>query len=238
MRNRRRCTTLPCSVVLHAAAAAAVVTLPLLVTAELPGPAGAVKAFFVEPIVAPPPPPPPPAAPADRAVAKKASAGTPRSDSTPIIPPLVVPDEVWPEEGLDLGLEGGVPGGVAGGVPGGVVGAIVGGFPDVEDTVPPPMAPLRVGHLVKEPVKARHVNPVYPEVAIAAQVEGIVIIEAVVDENGRVVRAEVLQGVPILEGAALDAVRQWVYTPTLLDGVPTPIIMTVTVNFELFRPGR
>ena len=68
---------------------------------------------------------------------------------------------------------------------------------------------------------------------VAAGVQGIVIIEATIDPRGRVVNATVLRGVPVLDEAALDAVRKWVYTPTLLNGVPTPIIMTVTVRFRL-----
>jgi protein TonB len=66
-----------------------------------------------------------------------------------------------------------------------------------------------------------------------AGIEGVVIIEATIDPRGRVVNTMVLRGIPVLDEAALEAVRQWVYTPTLLNGVPTPIIMTVTVRFRL-----
>jgi protein TonB len=77
------------------------------------------------------------------------------------------------------------------------------------------------------------VNPVYPPIAQSARVQGVVIIEAIIGPDGRVTEAKVLRSIPLLDAAALDAVKQWVYTPTLLNGVPVPVIMTVTVNFTL-----
>jgi len=77
------------------------------------------------------------------------------------------------------------------------------------------------------------VKPVYPAIAQSARVQGIVIIEATIGPNGTVTEAKVLRSIPLLDQAALDAVRQWVFTPTLLNGQPTPIIMSVTVNFTL-----
>jgi protein TonB len=94
------------------------------------------------------------------------------------------------------------------------------------------MKPVRVGGDIREPRKLVDVTPVYTEVALRARLEGVIIIEATIDPRGHVVNATVLRGMPILDEAALTAVRQWVYTPTLLNGVPTPIIMTVTVNFR------
>ena len=76
-------------------------------------------------------------------------------------------------------------------------------------------------------------NPVYPPIAQAARVQGIVIIEATISEGGSVTNARILRSVPLLDQAALDAVRQWQFTPTLLNGVPVPVIMSVTVNFTL-----
>ena len=63
--------------------------------------------------------------------------------------------------------------------------------------------------------------------------QGIVILEATISPQGRVVEVKVLRGIPLLDQAAIDAVNTWVYTPTLLNGVPVPVIMTVTVNFKL-----
>jgi protein TonB len=80
------------------------------------------------------------------------------------------------------------------------------------------------------------VNPIYPEAATAARIQGVVIIEAVIGEDGRVRDARILRSIPALDQAALDAVRQWEYTPTLLNGAPVPVIMTVTVQFTLAPP--
>jgi len=97
----------------------------------------------------------------------------------------------------------------------------------------PANAPVRVGGDIKEPTKIRDVRPVYPQEAQDARVQGIVIIEAVIDELGSVVDARVLRSVPLLDEAAVDAVRQWKFTPTLLNNEPVSVIMTVTVNFTL-----
>jgi protein TonB len=104
---------------------------------------------------------------------------------------------------------------------------------------PPPPPPgangqaLRVGGSVQPPTKIVNVLPIYPEEARAARVGGVVIIEATIDEGGYVADAKVLRSVPLLDDAALDAVRQWQFTPTLLNGQPVPVIMTLTVNFSL-----
>jgi TonB family protein len=93
--------------------------------------------------------------------------------------------------------------------------------------------PLRIGGQIREPKKVKHVNPNYPDDAKNARVQGVVILECVVDPEGRVRDVKVLRGVPMLDGPAIDAVRQWVYTPTYFNGVAVPVIMTVTVNFRL-----
>ncbi len=93
--------------------------------------------------------------------------------------------------------------------------------------------PIPVGQGVTEPKKIRDVKPVYPPIAQTAQISGIVVAEIVVDTNGNVRDAKVLRGAPMLNDAALEAIRQWQYTPTLLNGVPVELVMTVTVNFSL-----
>ena len=98
---------------------------------------------------------------------------------------------------------------------------------------PSGMAPVRVGGSIRTPTKVRDVRPVYPLDAQAARISGVVIIEAMIDTDGRVYDARVLRSIPALDQAALDAVRQWEFTPTLLEGVPVPVVMTVTVNFTL-----
>ena len=219
--------TLPVSLALHTIAAALIVIVPLLSADQLPDPASAVKAFFVEPMAAPAPPPPPPP-PAAR------PANAPKVIPKPIlenkfVAPVEVPEEITPEESIDMGVEGGA-GGVEGGVPGGVVGGIVGGLPDAP---PPPVQAVRVGGQIKERKKLKNVAPVYPDIAKQARVQGVVILECTISPQGKVTDVKVLRGIPLLDSAAVDAVKQWVYTPTLLNGVPVPVIMTVTVNFKL-----
>ncbi len=93
--------------------------------------------------------------------------------------------------------------------------------------------PIRVGGTIKTPTKTHDVRPVYPQEALDARASGVVILEAVIDENGNVRSARVLRSIPMFDQAAIDAVKGWRYTPTLLNGVPVPVIMTVTVNFTL-----
>ena len=97
----------------------------------------------------------------------------------------------------------------------------------------PSQAPVRVGGSIREPKKIRDVKPAYPADAQAAGVTGIVILEAIIDRDGYVRDAKVLRSVSMLDQAAVEAVRQWQFTPTLLDGMPVEVIMTVTVNFTL-----
>jgi protein TonB len=221
--------TLPVSLALHAFAAAVIVLVPLLAADQMPEPASAVKAFFVEPMAAPVAPPPPPP-PAPRAPDAPKITPKPVVQNNQFVAPVDVPQQIKPEEGLDLGVEGGVPGGVEGGVPGGVVGGVVGGLPDAP---PPPQQAVRVGGQIKEPKKLKNVNPAYPDIAKQARVQGVVILECTISPQGKVSEVKVLRGIPLLDQAAVDAVKQWVYTPTLLNGVPVPVIMTVTVNFKL-----
>jgi protein TonB len=77
------------------------------------------------------------------------------------------------------------------------------------------------------------VDPLYPEIARQARVEGVVIIEATTDVYGRVQNVKVLKSIPLLDQSAIDAVRQWVYEPMIINGRPRPVIFTVTVRFQL-----
>ena len=95
------------------------------------------------------------------------------------------------------------------------------------------LTPVRVGGNIPPPTKTHDAKPVYPAEAQSARVQGVVIIEATIGPNGKVQDARVLRSIPLLDSAALDAVRQWEFTPTLLNGVPVPVIMTVTVQFTL-----
>ena len=92
---------------------------------------------------------------------------------------------------------------------------------------------VRVGGNIGPPQKTRNVDPLYPPAALAARVSGVVILEVLIDTDGRVADVEILRSVPLLDVAAVEAVRRWEYTTTVLNGVPVPVIMTVTVNFQL-----
>jgi len=98
-------------------------------------------------------------------------------------------------------------------------------------TAPDPSGPVRIGGSIKESRKIRHVPPIFPADAVAAGVEGTVVLNAVLGKDGAVRDVAVITGVPVLNDAALNAVRLWVFTPTLLNGVPVEVAMTVTVNF-------
>jgi periplasmic protein TonB len=132
---------------------------------------------------------------------------------------------------------------VEGGLDGGSIGSNV-APPSALNLSPPPPPPAPdpepqprkihpVGGAIREPKKIVDVPVVYPEIARQARVEGLVLIEATIDERGFVVGARVLRSVPLLDAAALAAVKQWRYTPTLLNGAPIPVLMTITFNFKL-----
>ncbi|MCP5115001.1 MAG: energy transducer TonB, partial [bacterium] len=135
----------------------------------------------------------------------------------------------------------GVPGGREDGVLGGIIREAMRPPPP-----PPPKAPepkpvpveivdVRIGGEVQPPALLRSVAPVYPPIARQARVSGAVKIEAVIGVNGRLTSARVVSGHPLLIQAALDAVRRWVYRPTLLNSQPVKVRMQVTVNFRLSR---
>jgi protein TonB len=98
---------------------------------------------------------------------------------------------------------------------------------------PEPKRILRAGGDVQPPKKIRDVQPIYPRTALVARVEGSVILEATIGPAGTVDGLRVVKSVPLLDAAALEAVRQWRFTPTLLNGVPVPVLMTVTLHFKL-----
>jgi TonB family protein len=94
-------------------------------------------------------------------------------------------------------------------------------------------APVRIEGNMTPPRKLVDVRPTYPPDAIKARITGIVTIEAVIGPTGDVIDARVVSGVPMLDDAALEAVRQWKFAATQMNGEAVPVIMTVTVNFSL-----
>jgi periplasmic protein TonB len=188
---------------------------------------------FVVSAAPPPPPPPPPPAPASTPV--KAKVVKPVPTVTPRAAPVEAPREIVEEPQVDTGGEEGVPGGIEGGIPGGVLGGLLTELPPPPPPAPMPQAPVRVGGEVKAPALVERVEPEYPPLAVRAQVQGVVILEAVVDREGRVEDLRVLRSIPLLDRAAIDAVRQWRYSPLLLNGTPERFVLTVTVSFNLSK---
>jgi periplasmic protein TonB len=219
----RRLSALPVSIALHVLAVFALVVIPLLATDVLPAPHRGLDTWV--PVVTAPQPPP---LPAPRATARVPSAN---SNAAPVDAPKgITPDTGLvptsrPADGL-----GPQPGVVDGGVDGGRLLQL---DPPPPPPAPAPTTPYRPGTLIRQPVKLVDVSPVYPDSARTARIEGVVIIEAVIGPTGDVREARVLRSRPLLDEAALTAVRQWKFTPTLLNGVPVPVVMTVTVNFTL-----
>ena len=131
-------------------------------------------------------------------------------------------------------------GGVEGGLAGGVVGGVIGGLPDAPPPPPPPppppapRGPVRVGGLISQPALLHRVEPIYPGVAVAARIQGVTILETIVDEEGRVTDVRVLRSAnALLDREAIAAVRQWRYKPVVLNGTPVKFVLTVTLSFRL-----
>jgi protein TonB len=209
--------TVPVSLLSHSAIVAAVIAAPVLATPFLPEPWQKIGGVVI-PVAAVPAPPPKPRLAHLKPV------------TNPNAAPTVAPETIAPEQPRDFetSFQENTPG-------------VVGGVDDIDTVVAPPppkpveQGPVRVGGAIRQPQKVHDLLPTYPAIAQAARVQGLVIVEATISEDGRVVNARVLRSIPLLDEAALEAVRQWRYTPTLLNGVPVPVIMTVTVQFTLSR---
>lgn len=238
---RQRWTTTAVSAAAHFGIVIAVALSTLYATDVLPAPREVITFVSVAP---PPPPPPPPAVPEPVAPAKPAVARStpvrrpaPVVSSAPVAAPVAAPDAIAPETGLEggefdavriePGFEHGIPGGIAGGI---IAGA---GIP--LPPPPPPATPVRIGGEISAPRLAYRVEPEYPPIAVSAMIEGMVILEATVDGKGIVRDTRVLRSHGVLDAAAMRAVEQWRYEPLLLNGAPTPFVLTVTVSFSLGR---
>ena len=220
-----RGTPFAASVLVHSALVAMVVVVPLLSDDALPGPD--VSGFFAEPLVIAAPPPPPPPPPPGIGHVQRRSAPTARQVQT-----FVVPTDGSREvqrDAIDLGPVG-ADDGVPGGVPDGVIGAIVVGLPPAAPPVPARV--VRISSLAA-PKLVRKVAPAYPELALAARVSGVVVLEAQVDTRGSVTSVRIVSGHPLLKSAALEAVRQWRYQPTTLNGDPVEVDTQIQVVFTL-----
>jgi periplasmic protein TonB len=231
---RGRTTATVVSVVGHAVVIALAVVLPLLYATDAIPTAPAMMAFVVD-APAPPPPPPPPSAPV-RPTPKAEAARPQPTTSRAFAAPVEAPAEVRPEpaSAATFAGEGGVEGGIEGGVAGGIIGGLVAAPPPPPPPPPvQPTAPVRIGGAIKAPALVKRVEPVYPDVALMAKVGGMVILEAVVGPNGSVESVRILRSVKFLDQAAIDAVKQWQYSPLMLNGNATPFVLTVTLGFHV-----
>ena len=218
--GNRKWYTVPVSLLSHGAIVLAIVLVPLLAPGWMPDPfQGRIGAAYIDLI--PPTPPLPPSQPKPIRMSER----PPDPGISLDAPTGINPEKPRPEAGWETPLP-----------PGTVLG-------NPENTIapPPPVAvtpppdPVRPGGMIRQPQKVRNVDPVYPAIAQAARVQGIVIIEATLSPDGKMSNARILRSIPLLDQAALDAVRQWEYTPTMLNGVPVPVIMTITVMFTLSK---
>jgi periplasmic protein TonB len=230
LRDTRNPAELLLSLIIHIVIVGVVILAPLLFTQVLD-----VHSFEAVFLVAPRPPaaPAPPAAQPLKIARPMARVLDINKLTAPAVIPAkikIVADEAPPDLGAGVG-------GVVGGVPGGVLGGIIGGATDSVKTIAPPAPPerriVRVGGDVKPPVPISTPQPNYPPVAKAAHVEGLVVIDAIIDEQGNVVQAKVVEGPPLLVAAALDAVAKWKYQPTYLNGQAVSIRMHIQVIFRL-----
>ena len=213
---------------------------PLLEYYELP--ATELMTF----LVAPPPPPPPPPPPAEVVIKKI----IPRQfDAGQLTQPTEIPDKVAiikeedipPPSASIAGVVGGVAGGSLGGAVGGVIGGIISSAPIVAPPPPPPPVKkvkatpkrIRVGGTVQKARLAKRVPPSYPALARQARIQGIVKLTAIIARDGSIQKLEVGGGHPLLVPAALQAVKQWRYKPTLLNGEAVEVVTQIDVIFKL-----
>jgi protein TonB len=222
----RRAPVVIASIAAHVAILILLVVTTLVAADTLPMPREALEYFATSmktEILPPPPPPPPPKPAIDQPVAPDVNRNA---------APIDAPQGFAPEQPREL-----VDSSPGVSVIDGRIGSDGIGITALEPPPPPPppapVVPVRMHSGIRAPQKIVHVAPIYPALAQSVRKEGIVIIEATIDLEGNVVATKVLRPAQFLEDAAVFAVRQWKFTPALLNGVPIPVIMTVTVNFTL-----
>ena len=209
---------------------AVLILIPLIYTEALP------KASLSTFLSAPPPPPPPPPPPAAQPIVR-VKPQVHLMDAGKLVAPKVIPKDVKiiKEDAPDMnaGMQGGVPGGVAGGSMGGVIGGVIGGMGGAPPPPKPTASRIRQGGSVQAALLINRVQPVYPPLARQTRISGSVRLHAIISKSGTVESLEVLSGHPLLVRAAMDAVQQWKYKPTLLNGEPVEVDTTIDVIFSL-----
>jgi protein TonB len=236
------------SLIFHGLLIVAVLTIPLLLPQSISE--RELLVTSVAPIAPPPAPAPPPPVEVAVPTRREAKPQTLPTTPAPLVMPSAIPKEIAKlvEEPIaaPVNVIGGVPGGVPGGLAGGVLGGILSSQEDIAvlppplpppPPMPPPLpkvartGPIRVGGNVQEPRPIKTVPPVYPALASKARVAGTVVLEATLTKEGTVEAIHVISGHPLLIEAAIAAVKQWQYEPTLLNGEPVSVILTAKVNF-------
>jgi periplasmic protein TonB len=194
----------------------------------------------------PPPPPPPPLPKGSRDGARRPqplAAPEPRPTPVPaeglkapveILAPILpgsglseerVGSPTGSDSGVPEGMEEGVEGGVVGGLPGGVVGGVIGGTGT---------GPVPVYDYDRPPRLLRPTKPRYPHDAFVKKIQGVVVVEFVIDAEGRVLRPRVVISVPLLDEAALVAVRDWLFSPAIKNGRPVATVARAPVSFVIY----
>ena len=217
--------SVPISIGLHLLALLLCVVVPLTARIVLP----VVSVELPEYVRLAPLPPPPQVT--VRSAPPKSSTPAPNPALAPTVAPQTIKDEVItpPSVGVVGPDTGALP-------PGFGTDTNIGITPPPQILAPPPVTPkgpVRLADLPVAPRKTVDVRPHYPEVARAARIEGTVVMEAVLDPSGRVTQLRIITSVPMLDQAALDAVRQWRYTPSMYGGHAVSVLMTITINFKL-----
>ena len=224
-RGARKPWSLLISVALQSLLIGALVLIPLIYTEALP------KAMLSTFVVAPPPPPPPPPISTVK-VRQVKMAQVFKTHET--VAPTVIPKkiEVEKDQAPDVApsaQDNGIPGGT-----GDVLGGIAGNGPAMPPP-PKPQTPQRIT-LGGQVVAAKLINkvpPQYPEVAKTAHVTGTVVLHAIISKSGDIEQLQLVSGPPLLAKAAMDAVTQWRYKPTVLNGQPVEVDTTINVVFAL-----
>ena len=219
--GHRKRYTVPLSLAAHVSVIVSIVLVSLAAQEFMPLPREIVT--YVGAIDLPEPPPPPPG--------RSIRTEQPQPDRN--LAPLEAPVGITQDSGIEIVPSSDLPGIDLGVVPGGH--SVVSDAPPIPPPPPEPVKPVRAGGLVKWPTKIRDAQPMYSAIAQAAHVQGTVILEAIIGVDGKMQSVRVMRSVPVLDQAAIDAVRQWEYTPSQLNGVAVPVIMTVTVTFQLTR---
>jgi protein TonB len=206
------------------------ILIPLIYTEALP------KASLSTFLSAPPPPPPPPPPPVAQPIVH-VKPQVHLMDAGKLVAPRAIPKDIKiikeDAEPDMMGAQGGVPGGVPGGQMGGVIGGVIGGVGGAPPPPKPIQSRIRQGGAVTAASLINRVQPNYPPLARQTRISGTVRLHAIISKDGTVQQLEVLSGHPLLVQAALDAVRQWRYRPTTLNGEPVEVDTTIDVIFSL-----